>query len=63
LESLWSFKFSKKNFKGQISLNQIIFIPLEISSNVDLKMGSHDPFEYLKHKLWPKERPGVKVPI
>ncbi len=19
------------------------------------KMGSHDPFEYLKHKLWPKE--------
>ncbi len=19
-------------------------------------MGSHDPFEYLKHKLWPKER-------
>jgi hypothetical protein len=20
------------------------------------KMGSHDPFEYLKHKLWPKER-------
>jgi hypothetical protein len=22
-----------------------------------LKMGSHDPFGYLKHKLWPKERP------
>jgi hypothetical protein len=21
------------------------------------KMGSHDPFEYLKHKLWPKEGP------
>jgi hypothetical protein len=20
------------------------------------KMGSHDPFGYLKHKLWPKER-------
>ncbi len=27
------------------------------------KMGSHDPFEYLKHKLWPKERSGVKMPI
>jgi hypothetical protein len=27
------------------------------------KMGSHDPFEYLEHKLWPKERSGVKVPI
>jgi hypothetical protein len=26
-------------------------------------MGSHDPFEYLKHKLWPKEGLGVKVPI
>jgi hypothetical protein len=27
------------------------------------KMGFHDPFKYLKHKLWLKERPGVKVPI
>jgi hypothetical protein len=27
------------------------------------KMGSHDPFGYLKHKLWPKEGSGVKVPI
>jgi hypothetical protein len=27
------------------------------------KMGSHDPFEYLKHKLWLKEGPRVKVPI
>jgi hypothetical protein len=27
------------------------------------KMGSHGPFEYLKHKLWPKERPIIKWPI
>jgi hypothetical protein len=27
------------------------------------KMGSHDPFGHLKHKLWPKERPGVKLAI
>jgi len=27
------------------------------------KMGSHDPFRHLKHKLWPKERLGVKLPI
>jgi hypothetical protein len=27
------------------------------------KMGLHDPFEHLKHKLWPKEMPGVKLPI
>jgi hypothetical protein len=27
------------------------------------KMGSHHPFEHLKHKLWPKERSGVKLAI
>jgi hypothetical protein len=27
------------------------------------KMGSHDPFAYLKHKLWLKERSRVKLPI
>jgi hypothetical protein len=27
------------------------------------KMGLHDPFEYLKHKLWPKEGSGIKVSI
>jgi hypothetical protein len=26
-------------------------------------MGSHDPSGFLKHKLWPKEGPGVKLPI
>jgi hypothetical protein len=28
-----------------------------------LKMGSNLPFGYLKHKLWPKERPIVKLSI
>jgi hypothetical protein len=27
------------------------------------KMGSHDPFGHLKHKLCPKEGPGVKLAI
>jgi hypothetical protein len=27
------------------------------------KMGSHYPFKYLKHKLWPKKRARVKVSI
>jgi hypothetical protein len=27
------------------------------------KMGSYDLFGYLKHKLWPKEGPGVKLPF
>jgi len=27
------------------------------------KMGFLGSFEYLKHKLWPKEGPGVKLPV
>jgi hypothetical protein len=27
------------------------------------KMGSHDPFGHLQHKLWPKEGPGVEWAI
>jgi len=27
------------------------------------KMGSHDPFRQLKHKLWPKEGSGVKSAV
>jgi hypothetical protein len=27
------------------------------------KMSSHDPFGHLQHKLWPKERPRVKLTI
>jgi hypothetical protein len=27
------------------------------------KMGLHDPFGYLKHRLWPKERPKVKLKV
>jgi len=26
------------------------------------KMGLHDPFGHLKHKLWPKEGPGDALP-
>ncbi len=26
-------------------------------------MGSHDPFGHLKHKLWPKERSGIKLAV
>jgi len=25
------------------------------------KMGSHDPFGHLQHKLWQKERSGIKT--
>jgi hypothetical protein len=26
-------------------------------------MGSHDPFGYLKHNLWPKKESKIKLPI
>jgi hypothetical protein len=26
-------------------------------------MASHEPFEHLQHKLWSKERPGVKLAV
>jgi hypothetical protein len=45
-------------------------IPLKSSlyhwKDIEMKiseMGSHDPFGYLKHKLWSKERLGVKLTI
>ncbi len=27
------------------------------------KMGLHEPFGHMKHKLWPKERLGIKFTI
>jgi hypothetical protein len=27
------------------------------------KMGSHDPFGFLKHDVWPEERSGVKLVV
>jgi hypothetical protein len=27
------------------------------------KMGLHDPFGHLTHKLWPKEGSGVKLAV
>jgi hypothetical protein len=38
-----------------------IFISLEIYWNLDVWNGLYDSFRHLKHKLWPKERPGVKL--
>ncbi len=38
-------------------------ISLERSWNIFVWMGSHDPFGHMKHKLWPKERSGVKLVV
>jgi len=62
LESQWISEYLKSDFKGQkfIGLKSSLhnWKPFET-----LKMGSHDPFEYLKHKLWPKKGPKIKLPI
>jgi hypothetical protein len=39
------------------------FISLKTIEIYMFKMGSHDPFGHLKHKLWPKERPRVKLAV
>jgi hypothetical protein len=49
---------------GQTHWVQKFFISLKNSWNINVfKMGSHDSFGWLKHKLWPKEGSGVKLPI
>jgi hypothetical protein len=55
---------SKRNCRGQNPFPwgffYIIWKPIEVKMS---KMSSHCPFEHLKHKLWPKERPRVKLTI
>jgi hypothetical protein len=45
-------EFSEKKFRGQKYLYHWKALETKMS-----KMGLHDLFEYLKHKLWPKEGP------
>jgi hypothetical protein len=51
----------KRNCRGQKPRIEVFFIPLERSWSVDVWNDSHEPFEHLQHKLWPKEGPGVKL--
>jgi hypothetical protein len=41
----------------------VIFISLERYQSVNVKMGSHGSFKHLQHKLWQKERSGVKLAV
>jgi hypothetical protein len=42
---------------------EVLFISLEKSWSVDVKMALHEPFEHLQHKLWTKEGWRVKLTI
>ncbi len=64
LESQWTLKFSENDCKGQNPLDcGVLYIIGKILELKCLKLGSHDPFGYLKHKFWPKEGSGVKLSI
>jgi hypothetical protein len=64
LESWWILKSLKGNCRGSklIELKSSLY-HWKVLETWMFKMGLHDPFEYLKHKLWPKKGPGVKLPI
>jgi hypothetical protein len=55
-------------FKRRLQKSKLIGLKSSLYDGKDLvmymsKMGLHDPFEYLKHKLWPKEGSKVKFSI
>jgi hypothetical protein len=55
LESRWTHESLEGDYKGQITLDWKV--PYTIKKFLEfrcLKMGLHDPFGYLKHKLWPE---------
>jgi hypothetical protein len=63
LESWWTLESSEGDYRGQNSLDWKV--PYIIGNLLQRrsKVGSHDPFGQLKHKLWPKEGSGVKFTI
>jgi hypothetical protein len=64
MESRWSPESSKSNCKGQNSLDWSVPYTIEkLLKTKCLKWAYMTHLEYLKHKLWPKEWSGVKLPI
>ncbi len=54
----------KEQFQGSKHIGwKISLYHWKVLETYMFKMGSHYPFGYLKHKLWPKERQKVKLPI
>jgi hypothetical protein len=61
---LADFQFLRERLQGSkpIGLWSSLFHWKDLGTKMS-KMGSHDPFEWSKHKLWPKERLGVKLAV
>jgi hypothetical protein len=58
------FQIFREGFEGLkfIGLKHFLYHWKVLKTEIS-EMGSHDPFEYLQHKLWSKERSGIKVSI
>ncbi len=58
------FQIFKEQFEGPklIGLKSFLYYWKDLGTYMS-KMGLYDPFEYLQHKLWPKQGPGIKVSI
>jgi hypothetical protein len=52
-----------QNFRAQLQRVEEFFISLKSYWSLDVQMGLHNPFGHLQHKLWPKERSGVKLAV
>jgi hypothetical protein len=60
-ESFGTPKISEFDYRGQnTSYWSVLYI---IGKLLKSKMGSHEPFGHLQHKLWQKEKSGVKLAI
>jgi hypothetical protein len=57
MDSQWTPESSKSDYKGQnpLGLKSLLCHWKDFEMYMS-KMGSHDPFEHLKHKLWQKKR-------
>jgi hypothetical protein len=64
LESQWTPEFSEGDCTSQNSLDwDVPYIIGKLLECRCLKWALMTPFEHLKHKLWPKEGPGIKLTI
>jgi hypothetical protein len=58
------FQIFKGQFQGTKLIGLYIFLyHWKVFGTYMSKMGSHDPFGHLKHKLWPNEGPKVKLAV
>jgi hypothetical protein len=64
LESQWTFESSEGDYRGQNSLDwKVLYIIEKLLKPRCLKWACMTHLGYLKHKLWPKERPIVKLAV